>query len=165
MISKEILVMEHNFYNGLSVLVICIALTKKYGVKAAEQLDKLIDKYEKEVSQSRIDQKKLLEDSITHEKESQWSFEGQTLLIDAKRENVQLQLEAEYRKRLIHVYDEVKKRLDCQIELGSVEGKYVHKNIVSYVVNEVHKSLTPEFLNKYMEKCIEDMEALAKQSK
>lgn len=163
--SKEILIMEHNFYNGLSMLIICIAVSKKFGDKIAQQIDKQIDQYETDISQNRNDEKNMFDAAIVNEKKLQWSCEGQTLLIDAKRENVHLQREAEYRKRLMHVYNEVKKRLDCQIEISKVESKLVHKNIVSYVINEVNKSLTPEFLNQYMERCIEDFADIVKRSK
>lgn len=157
--------MEHNFYNGLSMLAICVALTKKFGKSVAKQIDKQLDEYEKDLSQNRNNRKKMLEDGIVHEKKLQWSCEGQQQLVDAKRENVHLQREAEFRKRLIHVYEEVKKRLDCQIKLTEVEGKFVHKNIVSYVVHEVTKSLTPDFLNKYMEQCIDDFAEMSKKIK
>lgn len=157
--------MEHNFYNGLSILAICVGVTTKFGKGIGKQIDKLVDAYEADLSQSRNDEKKMLEDSIEQEKKLQWSNEGQLLLVEAKHENVHMQREAEFRKRLMRVYEEVKKRLDCQIELSKVEGRYVHKNIVAYVINEVNKSLTPEFLNSYMERCIEDFAALAKKSK
>lgn len=163
--SKEILVMEHNFYNGLGMLVLCVLLTNKIGKQVAREIDKHIDQYEASYSQVRTNQKKMSEDGIKEEKKLQWSSEGQLLLLDAKRENVRLQLEYEYRKRLAHVFNEIKKRLDCQVELTQVEGRLVQKNIVAYVVNEVQKSLTPDFLNKYMDKCIEDLEVLSKNFK
>lgn len=147
------------------MLAICVAVSTKFGKTIGKQIDKLVDEYEANLSKNRNDEKKMFEDSIEQEKKLQWSSEGQLLLVEAKRENVHMQREAEFRKRLMHVYEEVKKRLDCQIELSKVEGKYVHKNIVAYVINEVNKSLTPEFLNSYMDRCIEDFAAIAKKTK
>lgn len=160
--SKEILVMEHNFYNGLSMFVLCVAITTNYGKKIGQAIDKHVDQYEELVSHDRNSEKKMYEDGIADEKNLQWSCEGQQFLVDAKRENVLLQLEEEYRKRLFHVYNEVKKRLDCQVELGLAEGRFVQKNIVSYVVNGVQQALTPDFLNQYMDKCIQDLEVIVK---
>lgn len=162
--SKEILVTEHNFYNGISMFVLCVAISRKYGKQIGQAIDKHLDEYEKSVSRGRDTEKKMYEDGVAEEKQQQWSFEGQQLLVNAKRENVHLQLEEEYRKRLFHVYNTVKKRLDCQVELAKVEGRLVQKNIVSYVVNGVQQSLTPDFLNKYMDKCIEDLEVIVKRN-
>merc|ERR1712179_555549 len=57
----------------------------------------------------RVNSIKHIQDSIEAEKTAQWEAEGQSMLFDAKRENVQLQLEAAYRARLATVHGEVKK--------------------------------------------------------
>ena len=42
-----------------------------------------------------------------------WQMEGEKHLFQAKKENVDLQLEAVYRQRLAEVHTEVKRRLVC----------------------------------------------------
>jgi hypothetical protein len=41
--SKEIYVMEHEFYSGISILLMVIYATKKFGPSVAASLDKEID--------------------------------------------------------------------------------------------------------------------------
>jgi F-type H+-transporting ATPase subunit b len=41
--SKEIYIMEHEYYNGLSLAILCIVIVKKLGPTVAAALDKDID--------------------------------------------------------------------------------------------------------------------------
>ncbi|XP_060532118.1 ATP synthase subunit b, mitochondrial [Cylas formicarius] len=162
LVSKEIYVMDHDFYNGLGLLVMWIYGIKKFGPKVAEYLDKEVDSYEKNWNQSRIDEKDALQGGIDNEQKAQWSMEGQNLLIEAKRENVGLQLEATYRQRLIDAYSEVKKRLDYQVEKNNSEKRISQKNLVEYVVARVKASITADQEKQNLNKCISDLAALAK---
>ncbi|XP_019879680.1 ATP synthase subunit b, mitochondrial [Aethina tumida] len=162
LVSKEIYVLEHEYYSGLSLLVMWIVAVKKLGPALAKSLDKEIDEYEANWNQSRVDQKQSLEDSIKEEEKAQWSLEGQVQLVQAKRENVLLQLEANYRERLLKAYSEVKKRLDYQVEKQNIERRINQKNLVDYVVARVKASITPDQEKQNINKCISDLALLAK---
>ena len=70
-------------------------------------MDKGIDKYDDEVNESRNSEIKQYEDLISHEETEQSNLEGQKMIMDIKKENVKMQLEATYRERLLQVYQEV----------------------------------------------------------
>lgn len=157
LVSKEIYVLEHEFYNGLGMFTLCAILVNKTAPATAKFLDKLVDEYEYSFNKSREQANSLYNESIQGEEKEQWCFEGQRMVVEAKRENVALQLEADYRQRLLHVYEVVKKRLDFQLEAARIREKLAHKNIVNYVTREVNKSLSQEYLSKYFDRCVEDL--------
>jgi F-type H+-transporting ATPase subunit b len=159
--SKEIYVMEHEFYTGLSILIAVVYATKKFGPALGKSLDKDVDAYEAEWNQGRVDELKDLSDAIEAEKKEQWRAEGQVLLMDAKKENIALQLEAAYRERAMSVYQEVKKRLDYQVERQNVDRRISQKHMASWIVNNVLKSITPDQEAQTLNKCIADLGALA----
>lgn len=43
LISKELFVLEHEYYNGISMAILCVVLVKMLGPAAAAYLDKEID--------------------------------------------------------------------------------------------------------------------------
>lgn len=162
LVSKEIYVLEHEYYSGLSLLIMWIVGIKKLGPKVAAYLDKEIDEYEAGWNKSREEEKQVLGEQIAEEEKAQWSLEGQNLLIQAKRENVALQLEANYRERLIAVYNDVKKRLDYQAEKQNIERRIAQKNLVDWVVGKVRASITPDQEKQNINRCISDLALLAK---
>lgn len=162
LVSKEIYVLEHEFYNGLSIAILCIVGVKKLGPKIAAYLDKEVDEYEAELSSCRRSEQEGLAASIKNEKHNQWSAEGQLMLTNAKRENVLLQLEAEYRQRLMTAYDQVKRYLDYQLQREAAERRVAQKNLVNWVVKQVMGSITSEQEKQNIDKCIADLGVLAK---
>lgn len=162
LVSKEWWVLEHEFYNGISLFIFCTVLIKKLGPPLAKYLDKEIDDYEKSLNDAKDGDRQDLEQNIESEKQLQVSNEGQLVLVDAKRENVSFQLEAEYRTRLMAVYEGVKKRLDYQVALTDIENRFVQKNLVDWVVRNVKSSVTPDQDKKNIDTCIAELGRLAK---
>lgn len=153
--------MEHEFYAGLSFAIMMVYGIKKLGPGIAKALNEEVDAIEAGWDQGRKDQIKSHEDSIEAEKKEQWRAEGQLLLVDAKKENVALQLEAAYRERLARVYSEVKRRLDYQVECQHVDRRIKQKHLVNWVVGNVLKSITPDQEKENINKCIGDLGVLA----
>nr|AAN39695.1 ATP synthase-like protein [Choristoneura parallela] len=159
--SKEIYVMEHEYYSGLSLLVMIYVAAKKLGPSISAYLDKEVDAVEAGWNEGRAETIKSLEDAIAEEKKSQWRAEGQELLVQAKRENVLLQLEAAYWERLMNTYTEVKRRLDYQLEKSNLERRLAQRHMVDWIVTNVTKAITPDQEKQTLDRCIADLAALA----
>lgn len=153
--------MEHEYYSGLSILIMIVYAVKKFGPGIAAYCDKEIDQISKNLNQGRVDELASLEEQIQAEKTEQWRAEGQLMLMEAKKENVALQLEAAYRERIARVYNEVKRRLDYQVECQQVVRNVNQKHMVNWIVNNVLKSITPDQEKETLNKCILDLGALA----
>lgn len=98
---------------------------------------------------------------IEAEQEAQESLKGQGLLFEAKRENVHLQREAEYRRRLMTAYSEVKRKLDYQIASQVAQQQFNQKHMVSWIIDSVMKGITPEQEKQTLQKCISDLKTLS----
>ncbi|CAG9793204.1 unnamed protein product [Diatraea saccharalis] len=159
--SMEIYVMEHEYYTGLSLLLMVYVATKKFGPSVAAWLDKEVDTIETEWNQGRQDTIDGLQQSIEEEKKAQWRAAGQELLIQAKKENVLLQLEAAYRERAMQAYNEVKRRLDYQLEKNNLERRLSQKHMVDWIVRSVTQAITPDQEKQTLDRCISDLSALA----
>ncbi|KAK4885125.1 hypothetical protein RN001_001396 [Aquatica leii] len=136
LLSKEYYVLEHEFYNGLSLFLLCFIVVKKFGPAIAKYLDKEIDNYETEMNSGRTNEKEMLESQIKNEEHNQWSSE-----------------EAAYRNRLMQSYSEVKKRLDYQMERQNVERRIAQKHLVNWVLKNVLASITTEQEKQNIDKC------------
>jgi len=161
LLSKEIWVLEHEFWGGVSFFMMIIYAIKKFGPQTRAWLDKEQKDYLDKLNSGKIEQLQSLSDSIEQEKRSQFEADGMKMLFDVKRENVTLQLEGVYRERLMEVYQEVKRRLDYQVEKVNVERNIQQKHMVNWIVDSVKKSITTESEQENIKKCIGDLKALA----
>jgi len=161
LLSKEIWVLEHEFWSGVSLFIMIIYAAKKFGRQFSDWLEKeqksVIDGWNAgKVAEIAADKK-----GIEAEKLAQFQAEGMKLLFDAKKENVGLQLEAAYRERIMDVYNEVKKRLDYQVEKQNVERMIQQKHMVNWIIDNVKKAVSAESDSENLKKCIADLKGLA----
>ncbi|XP_035231631.1 ATP synthase subunit b, mitochondrial-like [Stegodyphus dumicola] len=161
LLSKELFVIEEEFSTGVAIFILAYTAIKKFGPATRTFADKLVQDQEAKFEGVKSENIIVLEDAIAQEKKAVWQAEGQKILMEAKRENVQMQLEAEYRRRLMHVYDKVKRRLDYQLELYNARRKFEQKHMVDWIVNSVIKSITPQQEKEALQKCIEDLKVLS----
>lgn len=161
LLSKEILVLEHEFWTGVSFFIMIIYAHKKFGPPVKTSLEKEYTEYVAEMNSGRDREIQAMKEAIENEKKAQWQAEGQKMLFDVKRENVALQLEAAYRERLKTVYGEVKRRLDYQVDKQQVENNVQQKHMVNWIISHVQKAITPEAEQENLKKCIADLKGLA----
>ncbi|XP_043477771.1 ATP synthase subunit b, mitochondrial [Leptopilina heterotoma] len=161
LVSKEIYILEHEYYAGLSLFIVLMGGYYKFYDQIHAMLDK---KQQEEIDEHRSERElelKTLNDSIAHAERQKAITGVQTMISDVKKENIKIQLEAAYRERLSHVYTEVKKRLDYQLQLATTERKIAQKHMVQWIINNVMKAVTPDLEKSTLQQCIKDLQGLA----
>jgi F-type H+-transporting ATPase subunit b len=101
-------------------------------------------------------------DSIASEEALQQAYQVlQDSLFVAKRENVQLQLEAGYRERLNEVYNTVRRQIEFLVEYEATRRRFEQKHMADWIMDQVHKSLTPAMEAATLKQCVLDLKTLA----
>ncbi|XP_077468630.1 ATP synthase peripheral stalk subunit b, mitochondrial [Stigmatopora argus] len=161
LLSKEIYVINHETFAGASIGAIIIYGIKKYGPSVAAFADKLNEDKVAKAQEVKDFAMSSLTQAIEDEKKEQWRVEGRSMLFDAKRNNVAILLETNYRERLHMVTNEVKRRLDYQIGLQDLQRRMAQEHMVNWVEKNVVGSITPQQEKESIAKCITDLKVLA----
>lgn len=162
LLSKEVWVVEHNFTHFVSFWIAFYIIARKFGPSISKYLDEQRDTlmqrvWYNPVSETKQEFKKNIEDK---EKDI-WREDGQKYLFEAKRENVDLQLESVYRQRLAEVYQAVKKRLDYQVDIQSAQRRIQQQHMVQWIVDGVMSGITPQQEKDSLAKCLTDLKSLS----
>jgi len=160
--SKEIYVLEHEFYTGVAFAVVIGGLIHKIGPMVSDFLDKEVDNQISSLANIRQKEIDRCKTAVEDEHKAQWMASSYEELIEAKKENVSLQLENEYRARLKEAYTQVKRRLDYQLQTANVIRTNEQKHMVDWIISNVKKSITPKQEEDALKKCVADLKALAK---
>jgi len=161
-LSKEVWVVEHNFTHFLSFWMAIWLIAYKYGDKIAAYLDQQTEAFEQRdwwVPVNKV--KEELKKTVEEQEKAIWREDGQKYLFEAKRENVDLQLESIYRQRLAEVHQAVKKRMDYMVEVESTQRRVQQQHMVQWIVNSVMSSITPQQEKDSLTKCIQDLKTLS----
>lgn len=159
--SKEIMVMDHEFFCGITLIIMFTYAHKKFGKQIAAYCD---SEYEKELTlaqESHNSEVEAMKEVIENEARAQEETKCQALIFEAKKENIGLQLETEYRRRQMQAYSEVKKRLDYHLEVINIQRRLQQKHMVDWIVNNVQKSISGQQEKDMLSKCISDLKGLA----
>ncbi|XP_029912315.1 ATP synthase peripheral stalk subunit b, mitochondrial [Myripristis murdjan] len=162
LLSKEIYVINHETFTAAAIGAVLIYGVKKFGPSVAAFADKLNEEKVAKAQEVKDVAMTNLTQAIENEKKEQWRVEGRGMLFDAKRNNVAMLLETNYRERLQMVTNEVKKRLDYQVALQNLHRQMEKEHMVNWVEKSVVSSITPQQEKESIAKCIADLKALAK---
>uniref|UniRef100_A0A3B4A4U1 ATP synthase subunit b n=1 Tax=Periophthalmus magnuspinnatus TaxID=409849 RepID=A0A3B4A4U1_9GOBI len=164
MLSKEIYVINHETFVAASIGGVFIYAVKKFGPQVAAFADKLNEEKVAKAQEVKDLAMTSLTQAIEEEKKEQWRVEGRSMLFDAKRNNVAMILETNYRERLHMVTNEVKRRLDYQIALQDLHRRAHMSHSIFH--NKINLNCTQFPKNDIkitsIAKCITDLKALAK---
>lgn len=86
-------------------------------------------------------------------------------LYDVQIENVDLQLENNYRDRLKQAFTEVKSRLDCQVALAATKAELEKDHMIDWITNQVVQNITPDLEKKNIQSCLAQLQTLSKSAK
>ncbi|KAG8589628.1 hypothetical protein GDO81_006470 [Engystomops pustulosus] len=162
LLSKEIYVINHESVAMCSMGIVSIYAIKKFGHKIGEFADKLNEEKVSKAAAVKEGAIKDLESAIEIEKKEQWRVDGRQYLFDAKRNNVTMLLEINYRERMLTVYNEVKKRLDYQVALQNLLRRKEQDHMITWIEKNVVQSITPQQQKESIAKCISDLKLLSK---
>jgi len=161
LMSKEYFIFgfESNIlFTGWLFMVIVV---KKFGPSTNQFLDSAIQEEREKYSSFEKSCKEELSQAVSNYQKEIDNGAGIGMLHTAKRENVGLQLEAEYRERQKRVYSEVKKRLDYQVDTDNVKRRVEQAHMVNWIIDNVKKSITPEQEKQNLQSCIAKLKTLS----
>ncbi|XP_063679079.1 ATP synthase F(0) complex subunit B1, mitochondrial-like [Bolinopsis microptera] len=160
-VSKEMIVLDADVLAGAILFTCTYGLGKKIGPMVIDGLDKYTASIETTMSEGKQVQIAAYEEAIAEEKAAIESLQLAGDIFDIKRELVQIEIEAEYRRRIKTVHTEVKKRLDYQVELENTKKAFIRNHIVAWLEKEVIASISAEQEEANINQCIASLSLLA----
>ncbi|CAD0194111.1 unnamed protein product [Chrysodeixis includens] len=165
LVSKEKFIMEHEYYLGLSIGVVLYLVITRFGDLVGKTLDKGVDAIAYEFHRLRQEDLDLQKKIVEAAKLAKWRAEGQKELMDAKKENIAMQLEAVYRERLNMVYQTVRGRMEYHVRKHKIYNRIHQRWMVQWILAEVKKAITPELKKKAIASAIEELNSIAAKMK
>ncbi|EDV26906.1 expressed hypothetical protein [Trichoplax adhaerens] len=161
LLSKEMLVLHTETLIALSIFGVSYGIIRKVGKPTAEFLDQQGDEILDTLNEGRNMQMERLQEAIEAEKGIERMFDSRNEIFEVMKENNAMKLELEYRKRQQHVYEEVKKRLDYQVEVEQTKRRQEKEHIVGWLEQEVVKSISAQQEKDFLSQCFVDLKAIS----
>jgi len=161
LLNKEIYVLGPETVHAVVALGMFVYGIKRFGPGMAAWADKKREERLTEAYAGRNASIAAYKDAMEHEKTEQWRLDGRKQLFDARRENVAMRMEIEYRERLQQVAQGVQKKLDYHVELENTKRRLEQQHMVRWIEQNVVKSITPQQEKDIMNTCISNLKNLA----
>jgi F-type H+-transporting ATPase subunit b len=87
------------------------------------------------------------------------------LLADARKDIINMALEASYRDRMKQMYEAVKRRLDYQVALQNARKDFERTNMINWITSEVKKSITAKQEQDSLQACLNQLRQIASQTR
>lgn len=161
LLSKEWLVYEHELLSGMAVATILTYAVIKFGPKISAAAKSEIEAHDEGWEHWRNGNIELLEKIQTHYKAQLDKSALIKEVYDLRSQDVDLQLEAEYRNRLKRVYEDTRRRLNYLVAKAESERQIHHKNMVSWVLTQAVQSFGQKQESDVLDSCISELKQLA----
>jgi len=161
LVSKEIFCYNENAHTGLALAALAYIFINNYGKQVNDFAKAHIIKENQGWCDWQHGMIKLLKEHLGELKKVEDRSINPGLIYEAKRENLQLQQEAEYRRRLMSVYNEVKRKLDYQVAIEDAKKNFTRKHLVNWVIDNVNKNLNAELEKAVLKQCVFDLKTLS----
>lgn len=166
LMAKEIIVQEHCFGEVMVMIPVLMILYYKAGSKVSSFLMKWRERnLDAMYHTAHRRQKETWTREIKEVDHQIWQLKGKKYLYETFQEHIDLQLEAEYRRRINEVHATVQKKLDFAVALETTKRAFEHKHMANWIVEKAVKSITPQQEKESIAKCIVDLKALAAAAK
>jgi F-type H+-transporting ATPase subunit b len=160
--SKELILLDHHFAEVVAFTGAMYFLWYKLrDVAYGYTLESMKTETEEEWEIPLAEAKKHFTKGVGEMETAIWQEEGQKFLFEAKKEGVDLQLEAIYRQRLSEARTEIKKRLDYQLAKETAVKNFQHNYMTRWIIDNVVKGITPEQEKAALAQCLVDLKAIA----
>lgn len=161
LLSKEWLVYEHELLSGIAMITILSYGVLKVGPKLSASIKKDIKEETDAWEHWRKGNIELLENMQQHYKTQLDKSALIKEIYEVRSQDIDMQLEAEYRNRLKSVYEDTRRRLNYLVAKAESERQIQHKNLVNWVVTQANQSFGQKQENEVLDNCIGQLKALA----
>ncbi|CAG2110017.1 unnamed protein product, partial [Medioppia subpectinata] len=165
LLSKEWFIVEHEIFTGASLAILTAAICIKAGPALRKWGGEVQDAEVNLWNEWQDGMKSFLNNLVGVENEAQESARQHKILFDAKRENVKLQLEAEFRRRQMVAYSEVRNRLEYLLAKQVAERQYQQQHMVNWIIDGVAKGISAPQEKDFLQKCLSDLKLLSSKHK
>jgi F-type H+-transporting ATPase subunit b len=159
--SKEWIVLWYDFSEYLILAAAVITVVKKLGPVVGDVFrgwhKEEVDRYTSVVQNSKALAGKMLH----HYEQALDRAQSVGHIGEARKDVLNMALEAGYRERMRLMYEAVKRRLDYQVALQNARKDFERTNMINWITTEVRKAITGKQEQEAMQACLAQLRQMA----